>query len=133
MMDYLLMNRASNASPLIELVLQRTVINEMNAWGLGRYRATFCELVDSKSWDVDTQTRLQTWKELKDTFSSHVMTEMASFLELAVWKRNIQLLTIVPVPVDRSSCRMMGGADVIPSSVIPFFWDESTRIAYDFA
>lgn len=127
MMDYLVKNRAFNANTLFQLALQRAVIERMDDCGLGPYRSTFSTFVKSRSNDVDADSRLQAWEEVKDRFSSNVKTEMSLIVELSVWKRNISLFS-----GDRAGCRSMGGSMVVPSSVIPFLLDNATRIGFDF-
>mmetsp|Transcript_2468 Transcript_2468/g.5758 ORF Transcript_2468/g.5758 Transcript_2468/m.5758 type:complete len:500 (-) Transcript_2468:131-1630(-) len=124
MMDYLLINRSPKAIPLIQMVLQRTLVDSMSSWGLSKWKLSLTLMVmESGAWQGHAGNRRQSLKRIHDSLELFRRMEKTSLLELAIWK-----MAIGPTcktsgksrGMDREGYRVICGADVIIPQVVGF-------------
>jgi len=138
MLDYLLMNSTPRAIPLIKLVLQKVIVEQMDQIGMERWKMQVSKLVDSLDWNGNLEVRRQCLDTVLALFCLRFKTEATSLLELALWKKNIKALETMSffVPrstkrrkVDRHTCRVTSGAsEVVVPRVIGFLWDKGATM-----
>ncbi|CAJ1949109.1 unnamed protein product [Cylindrotheca closterium] len=124
MMDYLLINRSPKAIPLIQMVLQRTLVDPMSTWGLTDWKLNLSSMVmESDVWQGHAGIRRQSLKRVQNTLELFRRMEKTSLLELAIWKMavgRICEMSTQSASMDREGYRIVGGADVIIPQVIRF-------------
>mmetsp|Transcript_42295 Transcript_42295/g.102202 ORF Transcript_42295/g.102202 Transcript_42295/m.102202 type:complete len:208 (+) Transcript_42295:1578-2201(+) len=141
MVDYLLMNSTPRAIPLIKLVVQKVIIEQMNRDGMERSTVELSSLIESLDWNGNLEVRRQCLDNVFALLSLHIKTEAISILELALWKKSVHSFEtkqfFVPrtstkrQKVDRDTCRMTSGASVVIPNVIGFLWDKSATVPVD--
>lgn len=123
MIDYLLINRSPKAIPLIQMVLQRTLVDSMSSWGLDTWRSNLMSLVmESSVWEGHYGIRRRSLKRIHDACELFRLMERTSLLELAIWKKGMVSNYEVTESrnFDREGYRIVCGADVIIPSVLGF-------------
>jgi len=139
MLDYLLMNSTPRAIPLIQLVLQKVIVEQMDQ--IGMMEPSIVEvslLVDSLNWNGNLEVRRQCLDNVLALSCICIKAEAPSLLELALWKKNIKAHEtknlFVPRSakrrkMDRDTSRMFSGASVVIPNVIGFLsLDNNTRV-----
>mmetsp|Transcript_42290 Transcript_42290/g.102193 ORF Transcript_42290/g.102193 Transcript_42290/m.102193 type:complete len:231 (+) Transcript_42290:1578-2270(+) len=137
-LDHLLMCPPPRAIPLIKLVLQKVIVEQMDQIGMERWKMQVSKLVDSLDWNGNLEVRRQCLDTVLALFCLRFKTEATSLLELALWKKNVKALERMSlfVPrstkrrkVDRHTCRVTSGAsEVVVPRVIGFLWDKGATM-----
>eukprot|EP00526_Cylindrotheca_closterium_P020574 CAMPEP_0113639590 /NCGR_PEP_ID=MMETSP0017_2-20120614/20771_1 /TAXON_ID=2856 /ORGANISM="Cylindrotheca closterium" /LENGTH=208 /DNA_ID=CAMNT_0000550815 /DNA_START=1 /DNA_END=627 /DNA_ORIENTATION=- /assembly_acc=CAM_ASM_000147 len=131
MMDYLLMNKSSTATPLIKVVLQRVVVARMESFaGLKRWKSKLSLQIESTDWNGNFETRRQCLDDVLVRLASCVKVEMTYLLELALWKRKRVSFFDADKKkrrkVDGENCRTLSGVDEVMPNVIEYLWNDSS-------
>ena len=126
MMDYLLLNPSCKASRLIQMVLEKTVLDPIFRWGLDSWKLELSTMVmNAVSWD--REERHQRLQELLDKFEFYKRMEQIALLELTLWKMKVEASSSTFLSgggtqsiIDRQACRMTCGANVAIPNVTSF-------------
>mmetsp|Transcript_34331 Transcript_34331/g.83297 ORF Transcript_34331/g.83297 Transcript_34331/m.83297 type:complete len:486 (+) Transcript_34331:53-1510(+) len=131
MVDYFLQQGPSNALPLFQLVLRRTLVDGINGWGLNnKWKSEVLQKVNSFRWEGGIRARREQLSAIQTTFASYVKVEMTSNLELALWKRKILQIErgerIKRQKMDRDALRTICGSNVVIGHVTKFLSNPSS-------
>ncbi|CAJ1941139.1 unnamed protein product [Cylindrotheca closterium] len=130
MLDYLMMHSSSaKVIPLIQLVLQRTIVDKLSSWGVGHtWVSSLLGCLESIQSDYDIETRC---KYVHDSFFGDVghciRLESTSLFEEALWK--MRMMTVEKEEMQgrndyRQLCRFHCGAEVVIGNVAQYLWNE---------
>mmetsp|Transcript_15367 Transcript_15367/g.37813 ORF Transcript_15367/g.37813 Transcript_15367/m.37813 type:complete len:680 (+) Transcript_15367:64-2103(+) len=130
MLDYLLRTTSLNALSLIQMVLQRTIVNTISGLGVAKWISEVSRHVNPMETDDDRETRRTCVNETFGYFGYCMMIEMTSTVELAMWKRRIRVLQDEDpaVKIDRVSCRLQCGSDVVLDNVVKYLWNDESKV-----
>jgi len=131
MMDYLLMHTSSSAIRLIQIVLQRFVVNRIAGWKLGSERdSELSRRVEALRGGHNIRTRREIVKKIFEYAGFCATIELASLIELAVWRMRMGTVKreVTHSKLDRPSCRYQCGADVVVENVMGFLWDVRSKL-----
>mmetsp|Transcript_31454 Transcript_31454/g.75906 ORF Transcript_31454/g.75906 Transcript_31454/m.75906 type:complete len:247 (+) Transcript_31454:862-1602(+) len=139
MMDYLFVNRSSKALPLIKLLIQKVIVEQMSHNGLEKWQPELSSLAASLDWNGEIDVRRPCLDRVLARLGFCVKMEVPFLLELALWKRNIMPSANGSKSrkrkkrrkVDRENCRMFSGAEVVIPSVIAFLWNANAAESED--
>ncbi|KAL3928153.1 MAG: hypothetical protein SGBAC_012771 [Bacillariaceae sp.] len=117
MIEYLLVNRSPKAIPLIQRVLQKTLVDSMCSWSLNQWKISLLSMVmESGAWQGHAGIRYGSFKRIHDSLELFRRMEKASILELAIWKMAIGSTCQTSTDsrsMEREDDRIVCGADVI--------------------
>ncbi|KAL3944504.1 MAG: hypothetical protein SGBAC_001425 [Bacillariaceae sp.] len=129
MLEYLLMNKSTTATPLIKLILQRVLVMRMESFGLGRWKHDISLQVESTDWSGNFESSRACLNGVLERLASCAKVEMTSLLELALWKRKRRSFFVVDNEkrrkVDRENCHALSGADEVMANVMDYLWNGS--------
>ncbi|KAL3935618.1 MAG: hypothetical protein SGBAC_008900 [Bacillariaceae sp.] len=131
MVDYLLHQGQSNALPLFQLVLRRTLVAGMNGWGMEKWKTELIQKVNSFRWEGGIRARQERFSDIQAIFASYVNLEMTSNLELALWKRKIISVNRERTKrqkVDRDTLRTICDSNVLIRNVTKFLFNSSEQM-----
>mmetsp|Transcript_40677 Transcript_40677/g.98275 ORF Transcript_40677/g.98275 Transcript_40677/m.98275 type:complete len:594 (+) Transcript_40677:274-2055(+) len=124
--DYLCHNEASNTVNLMQMVLQRTMLDRMNHWGLVRWRDDLSQEIESITSKSHTEAKAAFLSRVESKMARYERLEVLSLLELNLWKISTSKLSRVSnestflSTKDRYSCRIRCGAETIIPNVQEF-------------
>mmetsp|Transcript_15365 Transcript_15365/g.37808 ORF Transcript_15365/g.37808 Transcript_15365/m.37808 type:complete len:177 (+) Transcript_15365:1582-2112(+) len=130
MLDYLLRTTSCKALSLIQMVLQRTIVNTISGLGVAKWISEVSRRLNPIEADDDRETKQTCVNETFDSFGYCMMIEMTSTVELAMWKRRMRVLHDMQDPavkIDRVSCRLQCGSDVVLDNVVKYLWSDESK------
>lgn len=137
MLDYLLMHTSSKAIPLIQMVLQKALVERISYWGLrGKPLLALEHPIESMTLDDGTERRQTRVHEALNCAGYCTKLQATSLLELALWKRRIKEVQMdySDCEIDRASCRCQCGSEVVLENVSAFVWGAGeSRVATSLA
>jgi hypothetical protein len=150
--DYLCLNHAPEATTVIESLLQTIIVQRLRWLGLARWKADMLAALDG-ALAVDWSSRPREIRLLYFKLATYERLEAISMLELALWNFKIDGCKVASETdhereeesspkrprldksqldgVDRQSCRINSGAEVVISNVLPFLDEVSIEDYYD--
>ncbi|KAL3929770.1 MAG: hypothetical protein SGBAC_012063 [Bacillariaceae sp.] len=123
MMDYLLQNQLPPTSLLIQTLLHKTLVDGMTVWGMKSWSLSLGDLIgdDSRQWGTGKETKEQTLQQVIGKLEFYARVEVASLLELAAWKTNLDSISGAADQIfSRDSCRLLCGANLVKANVLGY-------------
>lgn len=125
-MDYLLFHGSSKAIPLIQLVLQKVIVEQMITFGLSNWQSDVSSMVESLDWNQKYGERRSCLDKVVGKVALYAKLQTSSLVELALWKNSIKSSfdpnSSKRLKLDRESCRMTCAAQVVIPSVIGYLF-----------
>jgi hypothetical protein len=140
--DYLFLNHTHEATTAIQSLLPTILVNRLHWLGLVRWQSEDILTAMNEALAVEGSSRRRAVGLLSFKFATYERLESISLLELALWKSKIDGCKAAIVTdlerdeersskrprldkshlagVDRQSCRINSGAEVVISNVLPF-------------
>jgi hypothetical protein len=109
-----------NAVEVIGILLRSLVDTRLESLGLERWRADVTNDLINFPEDTDCQVRLDHISHLASKLSKLLIMEKLSLLESALWKAKIDESVQGNMSTDRETCRLICGAQVVISNILPF-------------
>jgi hypothetical protein len=141
-LDYLCLNHTPNSALVIQSLLPTILVNRLHWLGLNRWKLNIFAAMNEALAVVEWSCRRRAVGILSFKLATYERLESISLLELALWKgkidgckativtdcgRDEERITKRPrlgkshlACVDRRSCRINSGAEVVISNVLPF-------------
>jgi hypothetical protein len=131
-MEYLCRNMAPETPESIKYAIQLTLGDRIRWLGLEQWRRVIFDATE-RLLVIDRSERLGLVHSIHSKLELYELKEAVSLLELALWKVKTDEVTLLVEmeeiyhgkqrglgPVDRQSCRVKCGADIVIASVLPF-------------
>ncbi|CAJ1933632.1 unnamed protein product [Cylindrotheca closterium] len=124
--DYLCQNEAPNTANLIQMVLQRTMLDRMNHWGLVQWREDLSQAIRSITSASNARAKVAFLSWVESKLAQYERLEVLSLLELTLWKIAVTMahsqeaISFPAEILDRYSCRIRCGAETIIPNVSEF-------------
>jgi hypothetical protein len=125
--DYLCMNHIPGSAFVIRSLLPTIIVQRLRWLGLARWKSDMLVAMD-EALATEWESRRREIRLLYFKLATYERLESVSLLELALWKVKIEECRSKRPRLDRShldgvdrqSCRIKSGADVVISNVLPF-------------
>mmetsp|Transcript_7765 Transcript_7765/g.18702 ORF Transcript_7765/g.18702 Transcript_7765/m.18702 type:complete len:572 (-) Transcript_7765:271-1986(-) len=130
--DYLLAHTSEKAVPLIQVALQRSILDTMSSWGLPKWRTELDLHTTSIPSDNDTKARNAHVHGIFQYLGSCTRVEVTSLIEQALWKMRMsgELREDDDSETDemyRENCRLQCGSQIVIENVIEYLWHCESR------
>eukprot|EP00980_Cylindrotheca_fusiformis_P018463 scaffold6103_cov116-Cylindrotheca_fusiformis.AAC.9 len=111
---------APNAVELIKLLVRSLLERRIESLGLERWRTDVTNDIVNFPGTTDNEGRMRHISQLASKLSKYLMMEKLSLLESALWKTKIDETLHTEMGTDRETCRLICGAQIVLSNVVPF-------------
>mmetsp|Transcript_16971 Transcript_16971/g.41362 ORF Transcript_16971/g.41362 Transcript_16971/m.41362 type:complete len:571 (-) Transcript_16971:517-2229(-) len=130
MLDYLLQHTSKKVVPLLQMVLEKAIVDPMSKWDLeSRCESELANRVQRALGSDNAETRRKHVQEALLYAENCKGLEVSSILELVSWKRRMKKVKLEDpeAEIDRVACRCQCGAEIVMESVLEFLWNDESR------